>query len=98
MQWKDIPNVFFLTTAHEDVLIQTPLSRGAHHEIKPAAVLDYKYSVERSDQMLSHYYTIFQRHMLSWQGKLSTHFSSMHTMHQIGKAVKTYYNVLPKML
>jgi hypothetical protein len=31
-----------------------------HHKIKPAAVLAYKYSVERSDQMLSHYYTVFQ--------------------------------------
>jgi hypothetical protein len=33
----------FLTTAHEDVLVETPSSRGAHHKIKPAAVLDYTY-------------------------------------------------------
>jgi hypothetical protein len=26
-----------------------------HHKIKPAAVFDYKHSVERSDQMPSHY-------------------------------------------
>jgi hypothetical protein len=32
IQWKDIPDVFFLTTAHEDVPVQAPLSRGAHHE------------------------------------------------------------------
>jgi hypothetical protein len=55
IQWKDIRDVFLITTAHEDVLVEAPLSRGAHHKIKPAAVLDYKYSVEISDQMLSHY-------------------------------------------
>jgi hypothetical protein len=44
--------MYFLTTAHEDVLVQAPSSRGAHHKIKPAAVLDYKYSVERVDQTL----------------------------------------------
>jgi hypothetical protein len=98
IQWKDIPDVFFLTTAHEDILVQAPSSRGAHHKIKPAAVLDYKYSVEKSDQMLSHYYTVFQKHTLSWQEKLSTHFSSAQRMRQTGQAVKTYYNVLPKML
>jgi hypothetical protein len=92
-------DVFFLTTAHEDVLIQAPSSRGPCHKIKSAAVLGYKYSVERSDQMLSHYYTVFQRHMLSWQEKLSTHFSSVQRRtRQTGKAVKTYCNVLPKML
>jgi hypothetical protein len=53
--WKDISDVFLLTTAHEDVLVQAPSSKEAHHKIKPAAVLDYKYSVDRSDQMLSHY-------------------------------------------
>jgi hypothetical protein len=52
---EDIPDAFFLTTAHEDILVEAPSSRGAHHKIKPAAVLDYKYSVERLDQMLSHY-------------------------------------------
>jgi hypothetical protein len=55
IQWKDICDVFFLTTAHEDILGEAPLSKGAHHKIKPAPVLDYKYSVERSDQTLSHY-------------------------------------------
>jgi hypothetical protein len=55
IQWKDIRDFFFLTTAHEDVLVRAPSSRGAHHKIKPAAVLDYKYSVERSDRMLLHY-------------------------------------------
>jgi hypothetical protein len=55
IQWKDIRDVFFLTNAHEDVVFEAPSSRGAHHKIKPAAVLDYNYSVERSDQMLSHY-------------------------------------------
>jgi hypothetical protein len=65
IQWKEIFDVFFLTTALEDVLVQEPSSRGAHHKIKPAAVLDYKYSVERSDQMLSHY--SFERTMKLWR-------------------------------
>jgi hypothetical protein len=64
IQWKEILDVFFLTTAHEDVLVQAPLSRGAHHKIKPTEVLDYKYSVERSDQMLSH---SFERMTKLWR-------------------------------
>jgi hypothetical protein len=43
-------DVFFLTTAHEDVLVEVPSSKGAHHKTKSAAVLDYTYGVERSDQ------------------------------------------------
>jgi hypothetical protein len=35
-------DVFFLTTAHKDMLVEAPLSSGAHHKIKPAALLDYK--------------------------------------------------------
>jgi hypothetical protein len=52
-------------STHEDVLVQAPSSRGAHHQIKPAAVLDYKYSVEKSDQMLSHY--SFERNTKLWR-------------------------------
>jgi hypothetical protein len=55
IQWKDIRDVFFLNSAHEDVLVEAPSSRGHNHKIKPAAVLDYKYGVEKSDQMLLHY-------------------------------------------
>jgi hypothetical protein len=40
-------DVFFLTNALEDVLVEAPLSRGAHHKIKPTAVLEYKYGVGR---------------------------------------------------
>jgi len=32
IKWKDIHDVFVLTTAHEDVLVEAPLSRGAHHK------------------------------------------------------------------
>jgi len=32
IRWKDIRDVFFLTTAHEDVLSEVPFSRG--HIIK----------------------------------------------------------------
>jgi hypothetical protein len=31
-------DVFFLSTADEDVLVVAPPSRGAHHKIKPAAL------------------------------------------------------------
>ena len=41
MKWEDIHDFFFLTTAHEAALVETLSSRGAHHKIKPAAVLDY---------------------------------------------------------
>jgi hypothetical protein len=34
VKWKDIRDVFFLTTAHEDVPVEAPSSRGAHHKIK----------------------------------------------------------------
>jgi hypothetical protein len=55
IQWKDIRDDFSLLTAHEDVLVEAPSSRGAHHKMKLAAVLDYKCSVKRSDQMWLHY-------------------------------------------
>ena len=38
--------------------VEAPSSRGPHHKIKPAVVLDsnkYKTGVDRSDQMLSYY-------------------------------------------
>ena len=56
IKWKDIRDVFFLTTSHEDVLVAAPSSRGAHQKMKPSAELDYKYKtgVDRSDQMLSY--------------------------------------------
>jgi hypothetical protein len=47
------------------VLVEAPTSRGTHNKIKPAAVLDYKYSVERSDQMVSHY--SFERKTKLWR-------------------------------
>ena len=71
---KDIRDVFFLTTAYEVVLVDTPLSRGAHHTTKPAALLDYnkyKTGVDRSDQVLSHY--LFERKTIKWWKKLFLH-------------------------
>jgi len=55
IKWKDIRDVFFLTTAHEDVLVEAQSSKGAHHKIKPAAVLDhskYKADLERSPDVV----------------------------------------------
>jgi hypothetical protein len=67
LKWKDIRDVFILTTAHEDVFVEATSSRGTHCKIKPAAVLDYnKYEsgVDRSDQMLSHY--SYERKTIKW--------------------------------
>ena len=71
IKWKGIHDVFFLTTAHEDVLVAAPSSRGAHQKMKPSAVLDYnkyKTGVDRSDQMLSYY--SFERKTIKWWKKL----------------------------
>jgi hypothetical protein len=70
IKWKDIHDVFFLTTSHEDVLVEAPSSRGTHHKMKPSAVLDYKYKtgVDRSDQMLSYYK--FKKKTIKWWKKL----------------------------
>jgi hypothetical protein len=43
IKWEDIHVVSLLTTAHADVSVEALSSRGEHHKIKPAAVLDYKY-------------------------------------------------------
>jgi len=68
IKWKNIRDVFFLTNAHENVLVEAPSSKGAHHKIKPAAVLlDYSKfytGVDRSDQMLSYY--SFERTSIKW--------------------------------
>jgi hypothetical protein len=66
IKWRDIHDFCFLTTVHEDVLVEVSL-RGAHHKIKPSAVLDYnmyKTGVDRSDQMLSCY--SIQRKTMKW--------------------------------
>jgi hypothetical protein len=58
IKWKATHDVFFLTSVHEDEVVEAPSSRGAHHKIKPTTVFDYKKyktGVDRSDQMLSYY-------------------------------------------
>ena len=59
--------------SHEDVLVEAPSSRGAHHKIKPAAVLDYMYKtgVDRSDQTLSSY--SFEKKTIKWWKKFFFH-------------------------
>jgi len=59
IKWKDIHDVFFLTTAYEDVLVDAPLSRGAHHKIKPAAALDYNKYKNWCGQIRPHAVTLF---------------------------------------
>ena len=66
IKWKYIRDVFFLTTANEDVLVEAP-HQGGHI---PAAVLDYskyKTGVDISDQMLAYY--SFERKAIKWWGK-----------------------------
>ena len=66
IKWKYIHDVFFLTTANEDVLVEAP--RQEKHI--PAAVLDYskyKTGVDRSDQMLAYY--SFERKTIKWWEK-----------------------------
>ena len=73
IKWKDIRDVFLLTV-YGDVLVQSPLSSGAHHKIKPAALLDhnkYKTGVDRSGQMISYY--SFERNTVKWCMKLFLH-------------------------
>jgi hypothetical protein len=77
IKWKDISDVFFLTTAHEDVLVAAPSSRWAHQKMKPSAVLDYnkyKTDVDRSDQMLSYY--SFERKTIKWWKNFSFAYST----------------------
>jgi len=69
---------FFLTIAHEDAFVEAPSSRGAHHKIKPVAVLvynKYKTGVDRSDQMLAYY--SFQMKTIKWWKKLSFHLFNL---------------------
>ena len=76
IKWKHIHHVTFLTIAHEDVLVEEPLSRG--HIIKlNQLVLDYKYKtgVDRANQMLSHY--SFQRKTIKLWKKHSFHLFDM---------------------
>ena len=62
-----------LFPAHGDVLVDTQSSRGAHHKIKLAALLDYKYKtgVDQSVQMLSFY--SFERMTIKGWKKLFFH-------------------------
>jgi hypothetical protein len=96
IKWKHIRDVFILTTAHEEVLVEAPSSRGAHLKIEPAAVLDYnkyKTGVDRSDQMLSYY--SFQRKTIKWWKKLFFHLFNLavvnaHILHNKTSKKKMY--------
>jgi hypothetical protein len=41
INWKDTHDIFFLTSAHADKVVQAPLSSGAHHKIQQTTVLNY---------------------------------------------------------
>jgi hypothetical protein len=95
VKWKDVRDVFYLMTAHEDLLVEAPSSRGAHCKIKPAAVLDYKYKTgdDRSDQMLTDY--SFARKSIKWWKKVFFHMFDlvMVKAHILYKKIKQEKNV-----
>ncbi|KAJ4429276.1 hypothetical protein ANN_26279 [Periplaneta americana] len=73
IKWRDVRDVYLLSTAHDDHIVQTT-SKGEHQKIKPIAVVDYnkfKIGVDKYDQMLSYY--SFQRKSLKWRKKLFFH-------------------------
>jgi hypothetical protein len=69
--WKDVRDVLCLITAYEDVLVETPSSRGAHCKTKQAAVLDFNKYKTGVDMMMSYY--IFARKTIKWGKKLFFH-------------------------
>lgn len=74
VKWKDVRDVYMLSSKHKVVLLQHH-ARGAHEKVKPAAVLDYnlhKLGVDRSDQLISYYG--FSRKSIKWWKKLFFHF------------------------
>ncbi|KAJ4427097.1 hypothetical protein ANN_24712 [Periplaneta americana] len=73
IKWRDVRDVYLLSTAHDDHIVQTT-SKGEHQKIKPIAVVDYnkfKIGVDKSDRMLSYY--SFQRKSLKWWKRLFFH-------------------------
>jgi hypothetical protein len=88
IKWRDVLDVYLLSTAHDDRMVETPASREAHQKTKRSAVLDYnkyKIGVDKSDQMLSYY--SFHRKSVKWWKKLFFHLFDLalvnaHILHQ----------------
>jgi hypothetical protein len=62
IKWRDVRDVYILSTAHDDSMVDAPASRRAHKKTKPRSVMSYnkyKIGVEKLDQLLSYY--SFQR-------------------------------------
>lgn len=75
IKWRDVRDVYILSSAHDDTMEETPAARGAHQKIKPTAVTAYnkkKIGVDKSDQMMSYY--AFRRKSVKWWKKLFFHF------------------------
>jgi hypothetical protein len=92
---KDTRDVFFLTSAHEDEIVEAPSSRGTH-KITPPAVLDYskcQAGMDRSDQVLSHY--SFEIKTIKWWKKLSFHLFDLATVSAHSLHTKTNKKKLP---
>jgi hypothetical protein len=48
----------FLSTVHDERMVDAPASKGAHKKTKPLAVMDYnkyKIGVDKLDQLLDYY-------------------------------------------
>lgn len=74
IKWRDVRDVYMLSTAHDDDMIEVPAARGSHEKFKPSAVVDYnkfKIGVDKSDQLLAYY--AFTRKSIKWWKKLFFH-------------------------
>jgi hypothetical protein len=83
IKWHDVRDVHLLSRAHDDRMVETPASRGAHQTTKPSAVMDY--NKHKSDQMLPCY--SFQRKSVKCWKKLFFHLFDLalvnaHILHQ----------------
>ncbi|UYV70807.1 TMTC3, partial [Cordylochernes scorpioides] len=79
IKWKDVRDVFMLSTVHEGKMMPVKPKTPTREELfKPDAVIDYnkgKVGVDRSDQMMAYY--SFSRKTLKWWKKIFFHLFSL---------------------
>ncbi|UYV70445.1 PGBD5 [Cordylochernes scorpioides] len=79
IKWKDVRDVFMLSTVHEGKMMPVKPKTPTREELfKPDAVIDYnkgKVGVDRSNQMMAYY--SFSRKTLKWWKKIFFHLFSL---------------------
>ncbi|UYV82776.1 USP34, partial [Cordylochernes scorpioides] len=79
IKWKDVRDVFMLSTVHEGKMMPVKPKTPTREELfKPDAVIDYnkgKVGVDWSDQMMAYY--SFSRKTLKWWKKIFFHLFSL---------------------